>query len=122
MNYPLTISTAHELKAKVDAILKVMWHQADKLSWHHPVQPALSHPSIIMVTKENLVGGTAVIDWFQHLKVNDGKLLGLALVSDLGSGSGISDKLFVSVPLSAILAELEVEARYISAKHTTTLG
>lgn len=43
-------------------------------------------------------------------------------MSNLGPGPGISDKLFVSVPLSAILAELEVETRHKGAKHTTTLG
>ena len=50
----LTISTAHDLKSKVDAILEVMWQQADKLSRHHPVQSALCHPSIIMVAMKNL--------------------------------------------------------------------
>lgn len=51
---PPTIATAHDLNSKVDAILKVVWKQADKLSRHHPVQSALSHPLIIMVTKKNL--------------------------------------------------------------------
>ena len=50
------------------------------------------------------------------------KLHRLNLMSNFSSGPGISDKLFVSVPLSAILAELEVEAGHEGAKHTTTLG
>lgn len=43
-------------------------------------------------------------------------------MSNLGSGQCISDKLFVSEPLFAILAELEVEAGHEGAKHTTTLS
>lgn len=43
-------------------------------------------------------------------------------MSNLGSGPCISDKLFVSEPLFAILAELEVEAGHEGAKHTTTLS
>lgn len=41
---------------------------------------------------------------------------------DLGSGTGISDKLFISVPLSAILAELDVKAGHKCTKHTSTLS
>lgn len=56
LNYLLTIPTAHDLKSKVDAVLEVMWQQADKLSRHHPVQSTLCHPSIILVTLKNLEG------------------------------------------------------------------
>lgn len=43
-------------------------------------------------------------------------------MSDLGSWAGISDELFISVPLSAILAELDVKAGHKCTKHSTTLG
>lgn len=43
-------------------------------------------------------------------------------MSNLGSGSGISDKLFVSEPLFAILTKLQVKAGHEGAKYTTTLG
>lgn len=54
--------------------------------------------------------------------VYDVKLSRTCLMSNLGSGPCISDKLFVSEPLFAILAELEVEAGHEGAKHTTTLS
>lgn len=41
-----------------------------------------------------------------RLRVTHWKLYGHGVKSDLGSGPDISDKLFVSIPLSAILAEL----------------
>lgn len=50
------------------------------------------------------------------------KLCGPRVRSDLGPGPGISDQLLVGVPLSAILAELEVETRHKGAKHTTPLS
>lgn len=56
MTHLLTFHTAHYFKSKVDAIHEVVWQQADKLSRHHPVQSALCHPSIILVTIENLEG------------------------------------------------------------------
>lgn len=46
----------------------------------------------------------------------------LGVMSNLGSGPGVSNKLFVGVPLSAIPAKLEVEAGDKCAERTTTLG
>lgn len=41
--------------------------------------------------------------------------------TNFGSGPGVSDKLFVSEPLSAIQAELKIETGHKGAKHTTPL-
>lgn len=43
-------------------------------------------------------------------------------MSNLGSGSSISDELFVGVPLSAVIAELKIETGHKGSKHTSTLG
>lgn len=46
----------------------------------------------------------------------------VSLTTNLGSGLGISNKLFICVPPSTVLAELEVETGYKGAKYPSTLG
>lgn len=50
------------------------------------------------------------------------ELHGFSLRSDLGSGPCVSDELFVSVPLSPVAAELQVETGHKGAKDTAALG
>jgi len=52
----LTLATAHELQAKVDAVLEVMGQEAHHPGRHHPVQPHFCYTSVITVTKKHLQG------------------------------------------------------------------
>lgn len=67
-SFPPTIATAHDLKAKIDAILEVMGREADKLSRHDPVQSALRHSSIIVITEKNLGGEQSLRKIIKPLK------------------------------------------------------
>lgn len=52
----LTLATAHELQAKVDAILEVMGQEAHHPGRHHPVQPHFRYTPVIAITKKHLQG------------------------------------------------------------------
>lgn len=57
------------------------------------------------------------LSWAVHLQVE-----WFQQQPDLGPGPGVSHQLFVSVPASPILAELQVETGHKGSKHATALS